>query len=90
MRWYLKVHLVEEYGIKNFDLKFLETEFPIEVLNNDLHTQFQRLIKMYHLYSEYEEVDLEEVDLETNKNFSELKGINGKKYIWPRILKVCR
>lgn len=81
-KWYFEEYLKKEYGVLNFELEVLDVQLPIRVLNNDLHTQFQRIIKMYHLYSKYEEVNLNEVDIETNKRFDELKSINGTKYIY--------
>lgn len=82
IEWYLKDYLVEEYGISNFNLEILDKNVPIRVVNNDLHTQFQRIIKMYHLYSKYGGINTSEVDIETNKRFGDLKGINGIKYLY--------
>lgn len=82
IRWYLTVFLEDEYKIQNFDLNLIDHNLSKKILNNELHTQFQRLIKMYNLYSKYEEVNLKEVDIETHRKFNELKSINGIKYIY--------
>lgn len=82
VNWYLTDFLEEEYGILNFEMDILDDEVPISVLNNHLHTQFQRIIKTYYLYSKYEEINPNEVDIETNKKFNELKSINGIKYVY--------
>lgn len=82
VKWYLSDYLREEYNISNFNLDLVDQNLPLRVLNNDLHTQFQRLIKMYHLYSEYEEINLKAVDIETHKSFDELKSLQDIKYVY--------
>lgn len=80
-KWYFEEFLAEEYGVENFELEVLDSQLPVRLLNIDLHAQFERIIKMYNLYSTYGEVNLKEVDIETNKKVNDLKSLNGVKYI---------